>query len=74
MPKRRRGRESRAHTETPRTITPDEWLNSKCSSIYCTTPSEPVTRGPDPYDMEIHGDETPVALCRACRHKRYMET
>jgi hypothetical protein len=56
-----------------RTFTKDEWLNSKCSNVYCKTPGEPVTIGADPYNKEIHNDDTPVALCGTCRHERAME-
>jgi hypothetical protein len=54
-------------------VTADEWLSSKCSNVYCRTPSDPVRLGPDPYMSEIHDDHTPVALCAACRRARALE-
>jgi hypothetical protein len=29
--------------------------------------------GPDPYQEDIHGDDTPVWLCDECHHISYME-
>ena len=53
----------------------DAWLENRngCEGSPCETPESPVTVGPDPYAMEIHGDETPVKFCVECRRKRALE-
>jgi hypothetical protein len=50
----------RSGNRSERTFTKDEWLNSKCSNVYCKTPGEPVIIGADPYNSEIHDHPTLV--------------
>jgi len=33
----------------------------------------PVTYAPDPYNEDIHGDNTKVWLCANCRHEYSMD-
>ena len=40
---------------------------SSCNRI--STKSNPVTKGPDPYQSDVHGDDTPVWLCTMCREE-----
>lgn len=50
------------------------WLeNSNGCEGPCTTPESPVIVGPDPYQFEIHGDDTPRRLCVECRLKSRLE-
>ena len=37
----------------------------KCSSYNCTETGDLIW-GPDPYNSEINGDDTPVWLCSDC--------
>lgn len=40
----------------------------KCTVCGCSNTEEnPVTKGPDPYASELHGDETEVWECESCR-------
>lgn len=29
--------------------------------------------GPDPFNSDVHGDDTPVWLCSDCHHESYMD-
>jgi hypothetical protein len=40
--------------------------------IHCGTTAN-LEFGPDPYAMEIHGDETPVWECYYCRYESAMD-
>ena len=44
---------------------------NKCQLCGCEgTEENPVTSGPDPFNHEIRGDDTPRDLCAACRRAR----
>ena len=46
----------------------------KCCVCDCSNTKEnPVTKGPDPYQSEINGDETEVWECENCRDDSAMD-
>lgn len=38
-----------------------------CGSLDCSFQ-------PCPYDLELHGDDTPMWLCDRCAHERHLDT
>ena len=46
----------------------------KCSCCGCNNTKEnPVTKEPDPFALEIHGDDTEVWECAICRENSAMD-
>jgi hypothetical protein len=43
-------------------------MSDKPTCITCGT-TENLEYGPDPFAEEIHGDDTPVWECEACRYE-----
>jgi len=41
--------------------------------LSCEICGNPGDRGPDPYDLDIHGDDTEHILCVDCHNDRWME-
>ena len=46
---------------------------SCCVCGATTIPESPVTYAPNPYDEEIHGDDTPVWMCDICRDESALD-
>ena len=46
----------------------------RCRGCYSIgTIDNPVTYGPDPYNKEVHNDNTPVWLCKSCRYEYSLD-
>lgn len=45
----------------------------KCEHCGKEFPREELIHGPDPFQSEINGNETPTVLCKDCYHESMMD-